>query len=51
MVIDVPKYQLLEGFSPNTMKATMAENVGTLPSAVTVEIAIPVMSTALKKVS
>jgi hypothetical protein len=29
----------------------MAENVGTLPNAVTVEIAIPVKETAEKKVS
>jgi hypothetical protein len=51
MVIEVPRYQLLDGFSPNIMKATIAEKVGTLPNAVTVEIAIPVISTALKKVS
>jgi uncharacterized protein YqcC (DUF446 family) len=50
-VTDVPRNQLFWGFSPRMKYATIAENVGTLPSAVTVAIAIPVIWTAEKNVS
>jgi hypothetical protein len=51
MVTDVPMYQLSNGVSRRIKYATIAEKVGAVPRAVTVAIAIPVESTALKKVN
>ena len=51
IVTDVPKYQFSCGFSRRMRYATIAEKVGAVPRAVTVAIAIPVESTALKNVN